>query len=141
MRVSKQNAEGYSDPTAYKALTRVMREGGAGNYKPLVYICSPYAGDIETNTQNAQSYCRFAVDRDCIPIAPHLLFPQFMDDTDADERELALFFAKVLLGKCDEIWVFGDNVTAGMASEIARARFRNMTIRSFDTKCGEVTAP
>ena len=64
-----------------------------------------------------------------------------MDDSDADERDLALFFAKVLLGKCDEIWVFGDNVTSGMASEIARARFRNMIIRSFDMNCGEVTAP
>ena len=30
--------------------------------RPLVYICSPYAGDILSNIGAARSYSRFAVD-------------------------------------------------------------------------------
>lgn len=44
---------------------------------PLVYICSPYRGDIETNSQNARAYCSLAASQGCIPFAPHLLFTQF----------------------------------------------------------------
>lgn len=41
----------------------------------LVYICSPYAGDIENNTAKAKKYSRFAVESRAIPFAPHLLMP------------------------------------------------------------------
>ena len=76
-------------------------------YRPLVYICSPYAGDVERNVNMARVYSRFAVRNTCIPIAPHLLYPQFMDDGRPAERELALFMGMVLLTKCEQVWVFG----------------------------------
>lgn len=92
-------------------------------YKKMVYICSPYAGDIEKNTERARKYSRWAVECGCIPIAPHLLFPQFM--SEETEREEALFNGIVLLGKCDEVWVCGDTISAGMKAEIEKAeRFR-----------------
>lgn len=47
-------------------------------YLPLVYVCSPYAGDVETNVKNAKRYSRFAVDENAIPVTPHLLYPQFI---------------------------------------------------------------
>lgn len=141
MCISKKNAEGYPDPTAYEALTRIWEEHKRTAFRPLVFICSPYSGDTETNTDNARKFCRFAVDQNCIPVAPHLFFPQFLDEADEDERDLGLFFGKVLLDKCAEIWVFGDTVTAGMSSEIARAKRRNMPVRSFDINCREVTKP
>ena len=137
MSVNKKNAEGYSDLTAYEALTRIVEDEKRRAFRPLVFICSPYAGDIETNTSNARLFCRFAVDQNCIPIASHLLFPQFLDDATPSERDLGLFFSKVLLGKCAELWVFGDAVTSGMSSEIARARRRCMPIRYFDNDCKE----
>ena len=55
--VDKKNSEGYPDPTAYEALTNIKKEA----FKPLVYICSPYAGDVEKNTEKAKLYSRFAV--------------------------------------------------------------------------------
>ena len=64
--------------------------------RPIVYICSPYAGDVKANILNARRYCRFAVQKDCIPIASHLFFPQFMDDNDAKQRDLGLYMATVL---------------------------------------------
>jgi len=99
MSISKFNAEGYYDPTPYEALLRIEREARKAPYRPMVFICSPYAGDIERNIRKAQGYCRFAVSRNCIPIAPHLLFPQFMDDDDEQMRNLGLFFGMVLMSK------------------------------------------
>ena len=74
----------------------------------------------------------------CIPIAPLLLFPQFLDDSDPDDRKLGLFFGNVLMSKCDVIWVFGDYISSGMRSEISLAKQRNYNIRYFNTKCEEV---
>lgn len=109
-------------------------------HRPLVYICSPFAGDTKHNISRAQGYCRFAVSMGCIPLAPHLHYPQFMDDGDQNERELGLFFALVLLTKCDELWMFGSRVSAGMAGEIKKAELIKMPIRYFNDKCEEVQA-
>ena len=95
----------------------------------IVYICSPYSGDTKTNTARTREYCRFAVDEGHVPVAPHLMFPQFMDEEK--ERELALQMDLVLLEKCDELWVFGKTMTSGMKAEIAYANNKNMKIRFF----------
>ena len=84
MGISKYNSEGYYDPVVYEALTRIEAEERAARaaaaYRPLVYICSPYAGDVEKNTFRARAFSRFAVERHCIPIAPHLLCTQYLDE-------------------------------------------------------------
>ena len=135
MAISKFNSEGYYDPTTYEALSKVEREEKTARYRPLVYICCPFSGDVSGNIERAKKYSRYAVDRKAIPIAPHLLFPQFMSD-DA-ERELALFMDMVLLGKCEELWVFGELVTEGMSAGIAKAKRKNMKIRYFTEDCEE----
>lgn len=127
------NQEHYADPTAYAALSRIER---SERFRPLVYICSPYSGDMLRNTENAQKYSRFAVDRHCIPVTPHLLFPQFMNEET--ERDLALFMGIVLLTKCAEIWVFGDNISSGMESEIAKAQRKGIPIRYFSDEMEEM---
>lgn len=134
--MERRNSEGYPDPTAAEALANVARE--EKRYRPLVYICSPFAGDTERNISRAQGYCRFAISKGCLPLAPHLLYPQFMDDSDRDQRELGLFFALALLGKCDEVWAFGGRVSDGMAREISKAQKRGMRVRRFSEKCEEV---
>ena len=139
MSIDKYNAEGYFDPTAFEAMTNVAKEEKAFfAFRPIVYICSPYAGDVETNVKAAQRYSRFAVDTGYLPIAPHLLFPQFMNDNDPKERELAMFFGNVLMSKCAELWVCGDTVSGGMAAEIERAKRKNYTVRYFSSDLKEV---
>lgn len=128
-----RNAEGYTDPTAGEAITQVIKE--SRTYKPLVYICSPFSGDIVGNTEKAKRYSRFAVDADAIPIAPHLLLPLYMKDTE--ERELAMFMDMVILGRCEELWVFGKEWSEGMQAEINKAKKRRMTIRYFSEDCKE----
>lgn len=86
-----------------------------------VYVCSPYRGDVKGNEEKARAYCKFAAKKGVLPIAPHLLFMQFIDDNKQDERELGLSFGLALLAMCDELWVFGDAITEGMAMEISEA--------------------
>lgn len=139
MCIDKRNSEGYPDPTAYEALLLIEKEERALRaFRPIVYICSPYAGDIKKNVKAARDYCRFAVDKGFIPVAPHLLFPQFMDDTDTKERELGLFFGNALMSKCSEVWVFGSAISPGMQVEIKRARWKNYRLRYFTENLEEV---
>ncbi len=116
-----RNPEGYVDPTPYHALADTGKR-----YRPIVYICSPYSGDVERNTVKARRYSRYAVEQGAIPIAPHLLLPQFMDEET--ERPLAMFMDIAILSKCKELWVFGEP-TAGMKEEIAYAERKHMTIK------------
>lgn len=126
-----RNAEGYYDPTAGEALSRICRR----SYRPLVYVCSRFAGDVENNILAARRYCKFAVDNNAIPVAPHLLYPQFT------ERSLGLFFGKVLMDKCDEVWIFSDGeYSSGMRAEYERAVRKGYKIKYFTTDCRETTA-
>lgn len=141
MGINKYNPEGYSDPTPHEALTNIMKNEKAEKksaFKPLVYICSPYSGNVEENVNKARSFCRFALEQNCIPIAPHLLFPQFMDDEDIEERELAIFMDIVLMGKCSEVWVLGSTISSGMVREIEVAKKRRQNVRYFNEGYEEV---
>ena len=133
MTVSRYNSEGYKDPVVFEALTRVEAEERAARaaaaYRPLVYICSPYAGDIEKNTYRARAFSRFAVEKRYIPLAPHLLCPQYIDEET--ERWLGLKMGIVFMGKCEGIWVFGDVISEGMAAEIEKAKKMRKKIRYF----------
>lgn len=148
MSVRRYNCKGYFDPTAYEAFINIEKETRAAsleslsrrvpNYRPLVYICSPYAGDIGWNVQNALRYCRFAMKQKCLPLAPHLYFTRFLDDANEEQRAEGLFMGYILMTKCAEVWVFGDYISRGMASEINSAERRGMRIRYFTMDCEEV---
>ncbi len=138
MGVSLYNRERYLDPTAYEALTNIEKE--EKRKKPIVFICSPFAGDVEGNVMRAKRYGRFAVTQKVIPIIPHLMYPQFLYDDDPAERRLGLEMGLVLLTKCQEIWVFGDRVSKGMAVEIKKAKQCKIPIRYFTVSCQEKNA-
>lgn len=133
MKAYGLNQEGYPDPTAAKAVANVSK--AEKKYLPLVYICSKYSGDTVQNTEAAKHYSRFAVDSGAIPLAPHLLLPLYMKEES--ERELAMFMDMVLLGKCDEVWIFGTEASSGMRMEIAKAKKNRKKIRYFDKECRE----
>ncbi len=138
MYISYFNAEHYASPTEYEGQIHMECEAREKRFRPIVYICSPYSGDTDVNKKEARKYSRFAVDKGYLPITPHLLFPQFLDDSIPRERELGLFMGIVLLTKCSELWVFGDTVSQGMKIEIAKARRKAQTIRYFTTNLVEI---
>ena len=135
MGISKYNSEGYYDPVPHEAVSNIEKE--QRKWRPLVYVCSPFSGDTAGNAEKARHYSRFAVDSGAIPLTPHLLLPQFI--SDKTERDLALFMDMVLLGKCEQLWVFGAVITEGMAAEIGKAKKRQMPIRYFTEECEEKT--
>lgn len=87
-----------------------------------VYICSPLRGDYIQNIENAKKYSREAVLSGYIPVTPHIYFAQFMDDSNSEERELALKIGLELLRSCDEMWILGPHILEGMKTEIDLAR-------------------
>lgn len=103
-------------------------------FKPLVYICAPFSGDIETNTKQAIQYAKFAYENNAIPVTPHLLFP-FLDDTNEEHRQSAIAMGIILLGKCQEVWVFGDEITEGMKAELNVSKRRRQVIKYFSKEC------
>lgn len=135
-----RNSEGYMDTTPYKAILKVDSEKKAGlkpAFRPLVYICAPFSGDVEANKKKATEFAAFAYRNGCIPMTPHLLFP-FMNDESKEERALALHMDIVLMGKCQEVWVLSERITKGMETEIELATKRHQTVRYFTNDFVEV---
>ena len=112
--------------------------GDRKNYNRLVFICSPYrpqsddpaeqARELLRNIKLAKIGCRIAVEHGCAPIAPHLLYPQFLDDRDPEERDAGKKCGLQFLNLCDEMWVLGRKITQGMAAEIAAANANGIPI-------------
>lgn len=99
--------------------------------KKLVYICSPYAGDVQENLRRARQYSRFAVFHGSVPMTPHLMYPQFLQDAEPAERKIGTECVMTVLALCDEIWVFGDRISKGMAAEIEYAKEAYIPVRYF----------
>lgn len=99
----------------------------------VVYICSIYSGDITANFDDARRYSRLAVEQGVIPIAPHLLFPVFMDEKT--ERDIAMYMDEVLISRVDELWVFGNELSSGMKVEVEAAKKLKKPIRYFNKQC------
>ena len=83
----------------------------------LVYIASPLSGDVEKNLDFARQACRYAISQNVTPFAPHLLYPQILDDSDPAERQLGIDMGNQMLKLCEELWLCGDRVSAGMEGE------------------------
>ena len=133
-----KNIEGYADPTAGMAMSRIMKEYRqkqkkryADKNRRKVYVASGYAGDEERNAALAISYCRRVIEKGYMPVASHLLYPQILNDSIPEERELGLLFGLALLRMCDEVWVFGK-ISSGMAQEIEEAKRLKKPLRYFE---------
>ena len=105
------------------------------NLIKLVYICSPLRGDIKRNIAKAVGYCRFASTQGVVPLAPHIIFTQFLDDEVSEERELGLQMGLELMKHCHELWVFGDWISEGMSGEIEAAERLGIPIKHYCDRC------
>ena len=99
----------------------------------LIYIASPYAGEIEKNVAFAIDACRFCITQGHTPVAPHLLYTRMLDDSDPAQREIGLELGHKLLERADELWVCGSRISSGMAAEIAEARNLGIPVRRVES--------
>lgn len=69
-----------------------------------VYICSPLGGNVSVNIENAKRYARYAL-------------------------ECGMNAGLSMLWVCDAVWVFGDEITESMKTEIRFAEKLNIEVR------------
>lgn len=140
MGIDIRNNEGYMDSVPFQAISDIDREARAASkpvFRPLVYICAPFSGDIEANKKKAAEFAEYAYRNGCIPLTAHLLFP-FVNDTNKAERDTAIHMDIVLMGKCQEVWVLKERITPGMKIEINKANSRRQKVRYFNSRFEEV---
>lgn len=94
-----------------------------------VYICAPLGGDVEGNIKRAIRYTEYALKCDAAPIVPHF-YALCLDDNIQAERELGMAAGLSLLWFCDELWIFGEKATDGMADEIRFCQSLNIKTRN-----------
>ena len=97
-----------------------------------IFICSPFRGDIEANTAKVKFYASVLARVGSIPIAPHLYFPQFLDKNSQSERMTGIEMGVELMNECDEVRVYGFNITEGMKFELDYAREKKIPVRLCD---------
>lgn len=93
-----------------------------------VYICAPLGGDVDKNMSNAKRYARYALLCGTAPIVPHF-FALCLDDNIPNEREIGMAAGLGILWFCDEMWIFTDEITKGMESEIRFCKNLNIKIK------------
>lgn len=74
----------------------------------IVLIESPYAGDIQRNSEYARRAMLYVIEQGRTPIVPHLLYPQVLDDSDPMQRERALEMCAELRESVNQVWFFTD---------------------------------
>jgi hypothetical protein len=93
-----------------------------------IFVCSPYAGNTLENIKRAKRYCKYVLACGHAPIAPHLFFPLFLDDTSPTERSMGLNAGLAWLEVCQELWVFDSKPSPGMTMEIAFAEAHRIPV-------------
>lgn len=85
----------------------------------LCYICSPYRGDIERNTEYARKLTRIVLDCGYVPITPHLYLTQILNEEDPEQRKKGLEAGAELLKNCKYIFIGSRyGLSKGMLKEI-----------------------
>ena len=107
--------------------------------KKLIYVCSPFSREDNKNIADARRYCKYVLDHGAVPFAPHLYFPQLLDESNEEELKTGIGARLVILAECDELWAFGDRLTEDMRLELELADKLSMPMRFFSDDCdGEV---
>ena len=87
-----------------------------------IFVCSPYRGNIEKNTNRAVFAARVICNCGHIPVVPHLYFPQFLDDKDQFARIRGIEYGIELMKECDQLWLLGPEISKGMEYELEVAK-------------------
>lgn len=108
---------------------------------PMTYVCSPLSApsrpEMLKNAAKAVGYSVAAEKEFCArAVAPHAYLPYLLDDTNPEERALALEFGQKLMKLCGRVAVYGSNISPGMKDELALARELGIPIYDrTDRKC------
>lgn len=97
-----------------------------------VFVCSPYHGDTKKNTEKAAFAAKILSESGHMPVAPHLYFPNFLDDNDQYERIRGIELGIEQMKECNLVWLLGTSITPGMEFELEVAKEIGIPIRMYD---------
>ena len=83
----------------------------------LVYLESPYAGDVEKNIKYARLCMKDSLNRGEYPFASHLLYTQenILDDSNPSERTLGIVAGFAFAKLCSKTVIYADlGISNGM---------------------------
>lgn len=92
-----------------------------------VYLFA-FGGNVSVNIENAKRYARYALECGMAPFIPHF-YVLILDDRNDKERNLGMNAGLSMLWVCDAVWVFGDEITESMKTEIRFAEKLNIEVR------------
>lgn len=88
----------------------------------LVIVCSPFRTATPEEKDQLKRFLRYLILTEGeVPIAPHLHYPQVLDDKDPDERSSGLKCSQALVSMATKVYVLGERITPGMRKEIHAA--------------------
>jgi len=92
--------------------------------RKTVFVGHPIGGNVQDNLKKVLGICERIHTKTVVPVAPYLVSLQYLDDKVVEDRRLGIeanlecFYR----GYVDELWLFGDKISAGMREEILIAR-------------------
>lgn len=98
------------------------------NYKPLIYISTQYTKNVTQELNRASKLIEFVKNRGGIPIHPLIIFQYPETNLSIEDIKNS---RKVLLAKCDEIYVFDDKDTEDTQAEIQAAIKQHRPVKRF----------
>jgi len=88
----------------------------------LLYVCSPYRGEVKRNKQYARELTRLAIDKGFLPVTVHLYITEATDDNNEADRAIGMRAGQEILDHCKYILIGGKyGLSQGMVAEIRRA--------------------
>lgn len=100
--------------------------------RKMVYVASQYRGNIELNEYLLKGAMRLTLDNGHLPVAPHMMYTQILDEEVEEERNMGLQLGIELLNKCHEMFVFCQRIgklliiSEGMKMEIKECVAKNI---------------
>lgn len=108
------------DTDTFSPVDRAAQRAAAS--PDLVFVVSPFSGNVKENVIYARMACADCLERGEIPVAGHLLFPQFMDDSDPVWRRRGIECGHTLMEQCGAVVVYTDlGISEGMKADISTA--------------------
>lgn len=93
-----------------------------------VYICHYYGKDPETSFKEVARICKEIVENEpnVLPMGPQIYFNHFISENGY--REYIMDMCLNMVVRCDELWVYGDEISSGMAEEISLALYKEIPV-------------
>ncbi len=89
----------------------------------MVFVAHPMSGEIVENTRKVTDICRKIHTTRTHPVFPSFTTRRYLTQTAKDRKIAKAHILQYLRrGFIDELWLFGDHISAGMWREIRTAR-------------------